>query len=129
LASALVVNDFPSYRSWLSDLLERDGLSTVQCRRSSRDIRDCVLKNSPNLIVVDEGQKHRLDWNLLTLLRDDPATKALPVLVISVDKDDLDSQPQRLRDLHVALVPRPFTPDELLRYVRVALQDSPASTD
>ena len=62
---------------------------------------------------------------MLDRLRDDPATRAIPIIVCTGDEDFLQENKTRLREQRCAVVQKPFTLDHLLTEIKTMLDRTP----
>jgi len=69
-----------------------------------------VLECAPHLILCDVEMPYMNGYEFVAALRADPATRAIPVVFLTV-KDDVD---HRARQLGAGFLRKPITVDELL---------------
>ena len=95
-------------------LHEQDGAIHGQLREESAD-----------LIVLDVSiEQPDSGWTLLELLRLDPATATIPIIVCSADVLQLRSKEQLLKELHCAILEKPFDLETLLSTISTMLGDA-----
>ncbi|HET9014336.1 MAG TPA: response regulator [Thermomicrobiaceae bacterium] len=119
-ASALiaVVNDDSDFLEMMSTLLIDEGYRTVTAY-SSKDAHDVIRRERPDLVILDiRMEQPASGWNLLDLVRLDPATTDLPVLVCSADALFLRAKADLLRAQRCEALEKPFDLDVLLERVR-----------
>ncbi len=109
----LIVDDEPSIVVALTELLEPLGYRTVGCQSGSEAVAK-ARQLQPDVIILDIMMPEIDGYDVLRLLKSDPATSGIPVLVLSVLED---------RDKAMALgateyVRKPFEKAQLLENVR-----------
>jgi DNA-binding response OmpR family regulator len=81
-----------------------------------------LTRHVPDLVILDlVWEPGSTGLSLLALLRRDPATWALPVIVCSDDADYLRQSAPRLRGKGCTVLPKPFALKELLALVRALI--------
>ncbi|MGE5177627.1 MAG: response regulator, partial [Bacteroidota bacterium] len=85
-AVLLVVEDDPHYARILADLARDSGFKVVVAMRGS-DVMDLALQFNPTAISLDVFLPDMLGWTLLTQLKQDPATRHIPVQMLTLDED------------------------------------------
>lgn len=116
-----VVNDDSTFLDLMHDLLSEAGYRAV-IHKESDSAYELVKAEQPALVVLDIRMDHQESgWQVLELLRLDPATAAIPVIVCSADAVALRAKAARLAELGCVPLEKPFDLDELLRLVEAAL--------
>lgn len=116
-----VLNDDQLYRHLVGQLLAEEGYRIVEST-SGTQAYSIVREARPALVVLDirvgslEGA-----WLTLELLRLDPATARIPVILCSATTLLARDSAARLRQLGCTMIEKPFLLDELLTLVRAAL--------
>jgi CheY-like chemotaxis protein len=82
----LVVEDDPHYGRILVDLARDSGFKVVAAMRGA-DVMDLALQFNPAAISLDVFLPDMLGWTLLTQLKQDPATRHIPVQMLTLDED------------------------------------------
>lgn len=111
----LVVDDDPSIREVVVDLLSLEGCLTLEAR-SGRTALDLLRARRipPAVILLDLLMPDMDGWRFRAEQLTDPALSAIPVIVMSASRGGPEISVQ-------AHIPKPFSGDELLRAVaRVA---------
>jgi DNA-binding NtrC family response regulator len=91
---------------------------------------EALVADPPDAIILGlhfPEQRHGLD--LVTLLKLQPATRNIPVLLTSQDEPFIKASQQRLEQQHVPAVwtiTRPFDPADVLRILEQALKTGAA---
>jgi len=83
----LLVDDEDDLRRVMRDLLERDGFS-VQEARDGVQALDEVDRHAPDIIVLDLNLPGLDGYSVLSQLRSRPATKDIPVIVLTAKGDE-----------------------------------------
>jgi CheY-like chemotaxis protein len=112
-----VVNNDTAFLELMHDLLEEEGYETLIHKEGS-SAYEALKKEQPALLILDirlgapeEG------WNVLELLKLDPKTVGMPVIVCSADAIQLREKAPRLHELGCATLEKPFDLAELLALV------------
>ena len=101
---ALVVEDYPPTHKLLVDWLTEAGLATASATDGEAALAQ-ARRLHPRLIVLDLQLPKRDGWQVLTDLKNDPATADIPVAVVTVGEDrmrpvGLDVQEFFIKPLH-----------------------------
>jgi CheY-like chemotaxis protein len=112
-----VVNNDTAFLELMKELLDDEGYETLIHKEGSTAYQR-VKKEQPALLILDirlgapeEG------WNVLELLKLDPKTAGMPVIVCSADAVQLREKAPRLRELGCVTLEKPFDLAELLALV------------
>lgn len=109
-----VVDDAAEFLRLVEELLTDEGYDPVLWMRGD-GAHEMVLREKPELIILDIRMEHEdSGLRILEVLRRDPRTAALPVIVCTADQLFLREQGEQLRQLHCELQPKPFALDELM---------------
>lgn len=116
-----VVDDDRVYTEMIRDFLDGEGYDTILIRESATAV-DVITRARPALALLDM----RMDVaesgvTILTDLRANPATAALPVVVCTADQQFLRSRAGYLQSQNAAFVAKPFDLDVLLDVIRRTL--------
>jgi putative two-component system response regulator len=115
-ASILVVDDEEPVRRLLINVLKPAGYRLFEAG-SAEEAETMLPGVAPDVVVLDINLPGRSGHQLLQLLRSDPATKLLPVIMLTgrpTWKDRLSAIDEGATDF----LSKPFSPDELLVRVR-----------
>ncbi len=109
-----VVNDNTAFLQFMQELLTDEGYETILWV-ASESAHDMVVNQRPDLVVLDIRMEHP-DSGLLVMemLRIDPRTQDIPVIICSADLPFLREQAARLRELRCEVQEKPFRLDDLL---------------
>ncbi len=86
-AKVLLVEDEESLRGVMKDLLERDGYVVSEARDGIQAL-DEVDRHAPDIIVLDLNLPGLDGYGVLQQLRSRPATRAIPVMVLTAKGDE-----------------------------------------
>ena len=83
---ALVVEDYPPTHKLLADWLIEAGMATASATDGDAALAQ-ARRLHPRVIVLDLQLPKRDGWEVLTELKNDPATADIPVVVVTVGED------------------------------------------
>jgi CheY-like chemotaxis protein len=109
----LVVDDEIDSRTLLRHLLEEFGCTVVTAVDGIDGI-DGARKERPDLITVDLMMPRMSGWEMLRVLREDPALRDTPVVVVSIIPEEWTTE--TLGDVDV--ISKPVDREELIRVLR-----------
>jgi CheY-like chemotaxis protein len=125
LGRVLVVDDDEVIRQLIAVNLTLEGFDVV----TAVDGRDClekVAQVAPDVVTLDVMMPHLDGWVTATMLRKNPATAGIKVVLITARAQEEDKE--RGRDIGVdAYLTKPFDPAEMIRVVR-QLAGAPTSS-
>src|ERR1700710_2328022 len=109
-----VINDNTVFLQFMQELLSQEGYETILWF-ASESAHDMVVNQRPDLVVLDIRMEHP-DSGLVVLdmLRIDPKTQDIPVVICSADVAFLRVQAERLRALRCDGQAKPFPLADLL---------------
>ncbi len=116
----LVVDDEPAIRDMIAFALSRAGF----CHRGAADATQAegeILKQAPDLILVDWMMPGRPGIDFVRSLRSDPATRSIPVIMLTARGEEED----KIRGLRVGVddyITKPFAPKELIARIEAVLR-------
>ena len=117
----LAINNDPAILSLFCDLLEEAGYQVSTQTYVDRDLAQIkVLK--PALIVLDYMWANEdASWSLLQMLRMDPATAAIPIVLCTGAVHEVKALEEHLITMGVTVVLKPFNIDQLVDAIRERL--------
>jgi DNA-binding response OmpR family regulator len=122
MARIAVINDDTTFLSLMHSLLQEKGWDTVILKESSKAYEQ-IKKDPPDLIILDiRMESQESGWTVLELIKLDPATNSVPIIVCSAAVDDLRSREPWLMHHGIVTLPKPFDIDDLYRRVEAALR-------
>jgi HAMP domain-containing protein/CheY-like chemotaxis protein/signal transduction histidine kinase len=109
----LIIEDDPNYARILGDLAHQQGLKVLIAMRGSEGLA-LARQYRPAAVSLDIFLPDVLGWTVLSQLKQDPATRHIPVQVVTLDEDRQHalasgafafvSKPSSARDLDAALL-------------------------
>lgn len=112
----LVVEDQDSIRRMIEALVQARGYE-VEAVASGTKAIDVAMTRPPDLVLLDLMLPGQYDgFEVCHRLRTDPATKGVPVVIISA-LDDADSRARASRAGATAYYTKPFSPIALLKEI------------
>lgn len=123
-----VVNDDPAFLELMQELLT-DESYTTELLHEGNGAYDAIRQRKPDLVILDLRLEHpEAGWKTLELLRLDPETTNIPVIICSADTRALREKEDWLRERDVKILEKPFNLDDLLTMVKDVI-GSPAGTE
>jgi len=121
----LLVDDEPHILRAAEIKLTRCGFQ-VRCARDGQEGWEMILEQIPDLLVTDLQMPRMDGFELTRHVRENPATAMLPVFMLTA-KGMEASLGERAAQLKViSVLPKPFSPRELVRYIEEALGLQPS---
>lgn len=112
----LVVDDSEVIRELISVNLELEGFEVLTAE-DGQDALDRIEKIQPDLVTLDVVMPRLDGFETAARLRANPATREIPVVMVSACAQEGDLQ--RGRELGVnAYITKPFQPEELVQVIR-----------
>ncbi len=115
----LVVDDEPSVRRLVERALRREGLEVCTAVNGAECVQT-VATESPDLVILDVNMPVMDGFQALRVLRENAATKHLPVIMLTVRVENQDVARGWMAGVDL-YVPKPFELDDLLVAVRRVL--------
>lgn len=116
-----VINNDTDFLTLMSDVLESRGWATTICREG-KEAFAVVRQQPPDLIVLDiRMETPETGWNVLELIKLDPHTSSIPVVVCSADALALRAKESWLHDRGIDTLLKPFDIDDLFAAVEKGL--------
>jgi phosphate regulon transcriptional regulator PhoB len=118
----LIVEDEPDIRELVVHHLKREGYQVSAASSGEEALRQ-VRAGPPDLVLLDLMMPAMDGLEVCRRLRQDPATAALPIVMLTAKGDEVD----RVLGLEIGAddyIVKPFSPKELLARVRAVLRRS-----
>jgi DNA-binding response OmpR family regulator len=115
----LVVDDEPSVRKVIEHALRHEGLE-VRTAGNGAECLQAVEAEPPDLILLDVNMPVMDGFQTLRVLRENAATKHLPVIILTARGDDADVSQAWTTGVDLYLM-KPLALDDLLVAVRRSL--------
>ncbi|NEX21235.1 phosphate regulon transcriptional regulatory protein PhoB [Thiorhodococcus mannitoliphagus] len=122
MATILVVDDEPDIREVMRFALESSAFRVMEAGHAD-DARKFLSQESPDLILLDWMLPGRSGLELAQQLKQNPKTKALPIIMVSARGEEED----RVRGLDTGAddyIAKPFSPREMVARVKAVLRRS-----
>jgi CheY-like chemotaxis protein len=116
---ALVVDDEPDTRALLRMILELRGYAVDEAG-TGEDALSSMREHAPDVVLLDLRMPGLDGWDVLGQMRDDPALRAVKVVVISAHTSP-DTGPRALEHGAAGFVTKPFQWDEVTGAIERAL--------
>jgi CheY-like chemotaxis protein len=114
----LVVDDDPTVRRLISELLSREG-HDVAVAKDGIDAMVVLKKQKPDLMVLDIMMPEFNGYDVCYHIKNDPGTKGLPIIILTSRDQEIDPRLGSL--MGVEYLHKSATPAMLLDAVRKAL--------
>ena len=112
-----IFNDDDVFLDLMGELLAEEGY-TAHSGLVDGNAYQYVKQTQPDLVILDFLiGKPQSAWNILELIRLDPTTAHLPVLISSANTPLLRENGERLKQLQCAILQKPFDLADLLQQV------------
>ncbi len=119
-AMILVADDDPAITELVRVNLETHGYQVVAAH-DGRETLSLALKEKPDLILLDIVMPEVDGYEVLRLLKSDPETEAIPIIVLTAYASDEGAVISWLEGA-AGYLAKPFDPDELLLTVKRTLE-------
>lgn len=113
----LVVDDAVTVRAYTRQVLEADGF-LVDEAVNGIDGLEQAMANPPDLLIVDINMQKMDGYAMLRVLRQEPALRDVPAVMISTEAKDRDREQARLAGANWYFV-KPVTPGDLTEAARL----------
>jgi CheY-like chemotaxis protein len=119
-----VVNDEPSIIEMLCQLLVEEGYQVLTAE-SGAEAHPIIQQALPDLIILDMQMEQRESGLvLLELLRLEPTTEPIPIIMCSADGAFLRENAAHLQAHGCTLLEKPYTLEELLVQIQASIRPS-----
>jgi DNA-binding response OmpR family regulator len=116
----LIVDDDEHIRNLLTDLLEKENFMVIACADTEEGYSR-IVKSQPDLVILDVKMPRIGGIELCRLLRENTQTKAIPVIMLTVESSETD----KVIGFEVGAddyVTKPFSSRELIARVNSLLR-------
>ncbi|HJZ46802.1 MAG TPA: response regulator [Roseiflexaceae bacterium] len=121
-STIVVVNDEPGYLTLMDALLHDAGYPTVIGVESPKAY-DTIARAQPDIIILDiRLDQPAIGWRVLDLLRLDPATASIPVILCCTDARLCHEKRATLTEQRCIILEKPFFLSDLLATIGTALR-------
>ncbi len=113
-----VVNDDTLFLELMHDLLTQEGYRAVIWKEGDKAY-NMIKEHRPVLVILDIRMEHPdTGWMVLELMRLDPETAHIPVIICSADTSRIREKEAYLREKGCAVLEKPFLLEDLLEKVQ-----------
>ena len=116
IKTILVVDDSPTERYFLTDLLRKNGFDVVSAETGEDGVAKAKLEK-PDLILMDVVMPGLNGFQATRMLSRDPATQAIPVIMCTTKNQDTD-RVWGLRQGAIDYLVKPIVSEELLTKIK-----------
>src|SRR5215204_6713712 len=117
----LAINNDQAVLALFRDLLEDEGYRVTTQTYVDRDLAG-IKAQRPDLIVLDYmWATEDASWSLLQMLRMDPSTVAIPIVLCTGAVHEVKALEEHLVSMGVTVVLKPFNIDQLVDAIRERL--------
>ncbi|MCA1668281.1 MAG: response regulator [Thermomicrobia bacterium] len=112
-----VVNDDTLFLELMHDLLTQEGYRTAIWKEGDKAY-EMIKEHRPVLVILDiRMERPDTGWMVLELMRLDPATAQIPVIICSADTARIREKEAYLREKGCDVLEKPFLLEDLLERV------------
>ena len=123
-----LVNDDTAYLELMEELLNEEGYRAV-VSPVGKDAYQMIRKGQPRLVILDIAITHPdSGWVVLSLIRLDPTTTQIPVMVCSANTPLFRDSADRLREMRCETLEKPFDLEAMLAKIREIIGPPPQFT-
>lgn len=116
------INDDTVFLDLLHELLSEEGYE-VHLFKEANNAYERVRELKPDGIILDIRMDHPVTgWQVLELIKLDPALTNIPVVICSADLIALQERAVQLQSKGCEILPKPFDLDDLLGVLRRVVQ-------
>lgn len=113
----VIIDEDVMFLELMNMLLTTNGYQTICCQRGD-EAYDTIRRAQPALVLLDiHNAADDHNWTVLDLVRLDPNTTHIPVIVCSLDSDFLRAKAAYFELLNIATLEKPFRLTDLLMKV------------
>ena len=124
----LAINNEPAVLDLFRDLLGEEGYRVTTQTYADKDL-DAIAALAPDLAIVDYmWPEEDGGWSLLQMLRMDPRTAAVPIVLCTGARQKAEELADHLREMGVRVVLKPFRLEALLAAVAAGLAGAADAT-
>jgi twitching motility two-component system response regulator PilH len=120
MSTVLVVEDSPTQRAMIKDLLKGSGL-TVSEATDGVEALEQIFKSCPDVVVLDIVMPRMNGYEVCRRLKADPKTEKVPVVMCSSKGEEFDRY-WGMKQGADAYIAKPFQPTELIGTVKQLLR-------
>ena len=119
----LIADDEPNILISLEYLMQREGF-TVSLARDGQEALDAILRDTPDLVLLDVMMPRKTGLEVCQAVRADPRLNSVRILMLTAKGRETDVA-KGLALGASAYVTKPFSTKDLVARVRALLQEAP----
>jgi CheY-like chemotaxis protein len=112
----MAVNDHKEFLELIKELMEEEGYQVIVSTEGDGAYRQ-IKETMPDLLLLDVLMPLTPPWHVLDLVKLDPRTAKIPVLVCSAAGPEIREREALLRDQGVQVLEKPFGLEMLIEAV------------
>ncbi|WP_013323070.1 response regulator [Gloeothece verrucosa] len=121
MITVLIVDDSPSLRQILIELLQKRGINVLEAA-SGMEAQEQIQKEVPDLVITDLIMPQMNGYELCRWIKNNPSTQDVPVLICSTKSEEFDRY-WGMKQGADAYITKPFQPAEMLQTIKFLLQN------
>lgn len=114
----LIVDDSKTIRMQVRDFLPKGNFEVIEARDGVEGL-DVISREHPSLVLLDFFMPRMNGWEVVQRIQADPKLKAIPVVMMSGRREDVEKIVPELFD-YFEFVGKPFDPSHLFRAIKSA---------
>ncbi|MEO1146442.1 MAG: response regulator [Cyanobacteria bacterium J06638_22] len=114
----LIVDDSKTIRMQVRDFLPKGNFEVIEARDGVEGL-DVIGREHPSLVLLDFFMPRMNGWEVVQRIQADPKLKAIPVVMMSGRREDVEKIVPELFD-YFEFVGKPFEPSHLFRAIKSA---------
>lgn len=122
MSTIMVVDDSPTLREMISDILIRQGLTVVQAC-DGVDAKEKILAACPDLVIMDIVMPRMNGYELCRWVKGEPNSAKVPVIMCTTKSEEFDRH-WAMKQQADAYITKPFQASDLVTKVRELLKSS-----
>ncbi len=122
----VIIDDDPIIVRLMERLLQKSGYTT-RSWTGDWNVHALIADTQPNLLILDLGLGSISGWAVLEMVRLDPRTAHIPMIVCSGDSHQLQLKADHLTQMKCQVIQKPFNLQTLLDAVAFGIETPPLS--
>ncbi len=122
MSTVMVVDDSPTLRAMIAEVLSRYGLTVVEAC-DGVDAKEKIQASCPDLVIMDVVMPRMNGYELCRWVKGEPKSENVPVIMCTTKSEDFDRH-WAMRQKADAYITKPFQPTELMAKVKELLKQS-----
>ena len=121
MTTVMVVDDSPTIRAMIVDLLKSNGLNTLEAGDGSTAQKVLADNAVPDLIITDIVMPNMNGYEFCRWVKNNPPTSHVPVIMCTTKGEDFDKH-WGMRQGSDAYITKPFNPSEMMSVIASLLK-------